>query len=210
VSGDLEDFVAQIDLPSCRQITIGLFNCVLFEIPRFCQLIPRLDALSSPAYAFITHSLNFVDVHFYQEGKRSSMNCISKTSCRRLDGQLLFVTQITSQLSHLLSSVHSLGICRGFGLPTGEEDVDPTQWLDLFQPFTHVTRVYIRVGEFVSGIVRALVAEDVAADVLPELTSLHVNGYLNFRSTSPSAASTAEQFVARRKLSGRTVALSFS
>jgi hypothetical protein len=41
------------------------------------------------------------------------------------------------------------------------------------------------------------------AEVLPELALLHLKGYRNFL----SAERAAEQFVARRKVSGRTVSL---
>jgi hypothetical protein len=117
------------------------------------------------------------------------------------------VIQITSQLSSLLSSVRSLRVEKGHELPAGEEDVDSTQWLELFQLFTHVTRLTVADVELVPGIVQALVAEGTTTEVLPELTSLHLRG----RSILPSAAKAAElpeQFVTTRKLSGRTVHLS--
>jgi hypothetical protein len=105
--------------------------------------------------------------------------------------------------SPLLSTVLSLNIEIGFGSPTEEEEVDPTQWLELFRPFTHVTTVYV-VERLVPGIVQALVVEDMATEVLPELTWLRLKEYRK----SPSVAKAAEQFVATRKLSGRTISLS--
>jgi hypothetical protein len=114
------------------------------------------------------------------------------------------MTQISRQLSPLLSSVRVLVITRGRGLPTEEEDVDSTRWREFFQPFTHVTKVYVWVPSFVRGILQALVAEGMAAGVLPELATLTLWKY----HTSPSMTKAAEQFVATRKLSGRTVSLS--
>jgi hypothetical protein len=114
------------------------------------------------------------------------------------------VAQISTQLSPLLSSVRSLSIKEDLALPTGEEDVDSTQWLELFQPFTHVTQVLVFGRQLVPGIVQALVTEDTATEVLPELTSLHLNGYRD----SPPVAKAARQFVAARSLSNRTVFLS--
>jgi hypothetical protein len=81
--------------------------------------------------------------------------------------------------------------------------VDSLQWLQLFQQFTHVTHVRVWEKRYVPGIVQALAMEDMAAGVLPELASLQLVGYLD----SPSVVKTAEQFVATRKLSGRTVIL---
>ena len=87
-------------------------------------------------------------------------------------------------------------------MPTGEEDVDLTQWLELFQPFTHVTKVTVWEKQLVPGIVQALM-EDLAPEVLPELTRLHLYGYPSI----PSVAKAAEQFAATRWLTGRFVDL---
>ncbi len=93
---------------------------------------------------------------------------------------------------------------------TGVEDVDSGQWLELFQPFGHVTEVRVCVRRLVPGIVQALVMGEeeahgngVAAGVLPELNSLHLLGYRRSR----SVVKDAEQFVSARRLAGRTVDL---
>ena len=202
-SGYLEEFVAQIESPALSKIAIKLFNDIFFEIPELCKFIARLNVLRSPTRVIVKHSANFVSIHF--EGESLSENCFLGTSCRQLDWQLSFVTEITSQLSPLLSSVHSLAIQSGQALPIGDEDVDSTQWLELFRSFTHVTHVYVW-EEFVPGIAHALVSEDMTAEVLPELALLHLSGYRRF----PSVARAAEQFVASRRLSGRTVFLTSS
>jgi hypothetical protein len=80
--------------------------------------------------------------------------------------------------------------------------VDSTQWLELFRPFTHVTYLYVD-EELVSGIARALVAEGMTTEVLPELTLLLLREY----HSSPSVTKAAEQFVATRNLAGRAVRL---
>ena len=200
-SGYLDEFVAQIELPALCKFAIRFFNDIFFEIPQFCQLIPRFNALKSPARAIVKHSVDFVGIYF-EEGNLSSEDCFLGTSCRQLDWQLSFVTQILSQLSFLLSSVDSLDIQSGDDLPTGEEDVESAQWLELFQLFAHVTQVYVWEN-LVPSIVQALAAEDMTAEVLPELTSLYLSGYRSF----PSVAKVVEQFVATRRLSGRSVSL---
>jgi hypothetical protein len=199
----LEEFVARIDLPSLCNIAIKLFNQIFFELPRFYQFIPHLNMLGSPTEVYVTHAADLVSVSLFQGGKFWSEKCVLGTSCRRLDWQLSFVAQISTQLSPLLSSVRSLSIKEDLALPSGEEDVDSTQWLELFRPFTHVTQVLIFGRQLIPGIVQALV-EDTATDVLPELTSLHLNGYRD----SSSVAKAARQFVAIRSLSSRTVFLS--
>ena len=130
-------------------------------------------------------------------------HCILGTSCRRLDWQLSFVTEILAQLSPLLSNVRSLAIERGDRLP-GMEDMDSTQWLELFRPFTHVTLVRVSEEQLVPSIVQALVTEDMTMAILPELFSLHLEEH----SATPPVVEAAKQFVATRRLSGHTVFLS--
>ena len=197
----LEEFVAQIKLPALSKITIRLFNDIFFEIQELGKFIPCLNALKSPSRVIVKHSVDFVSVHF-EEGKPPNETCYLGTSCKQLDWQLSFVTQILSQLSSLLSSVHVLVIQSGDEFPTGEEDVDSTEWLELFQLFTHVTQVDVS-EKLVPSITPALVAEGMTAEVLPDLTSLQLRGYRRFQ----SVAKAAEQFIATRKLSGHTVSL---
>jgi hypothetical protein len=200
----LEEIVSRLDFPALGKITIRLFNQIFFEIPQFRRSILRLKALGSPTWVFVTHSAKSVSVVFVQQGKPSNENCFLGTSCKRLDWQLSFVTQISNQLSPLLSNVHSLSIKAGHHkLPTGEEDMDPAQWLELFRPFTHLTEVYVWEKQLVPGIVQALVMEDMAAGVLPGMTSLHLSGYRS----SPSVAEAAERFIATRSLAGHAVRL---
>ena len=202
----LEEFVAQIDVHSFCKMFVKLFNEIFFEIPQFCQFVPRLNDLESPtSRVYVTLSADSVGIVFLPD-RSSPANFSLGTTCRRLDWQLSFATQITTQLSPLLSSVHELTIVAGsnIGTAAGEEDVDSTQWLELFQPFTHVTRVTVWKREVAPGIVQALLTEDpLAVGVLPELTELHLDGIRR----KPIAMKAAEKFVASRRLSGRTVHL---
>ena len=200
----LEEFIARIDLPALWEITIGLFNQVFFEIPQFCQFIPRLDVLKFPTELMVAPAAKSVNLIFTQRGKRRLVQGVWAlgTSCERLDWQLSFVTQILSQLSPLLPSVKSFSIYKPSGLPT-REDMDPAQWVELFRPFTHVKTVHIP-DYLVPDIVDVLVAEDMATGVFPELNSLYLEGY----GKSPSVAKAAEQFVATRRQSGQTIDLS--
>ena len=200
-SGYLEELVARIELPALCKFSMRLFNDVVFEIPQFCQLIPRLNGLRPSGRAIVKHSVDSVGVSF-KDAKLFRENYILGTSCRQLDWQLSFVTQVLSQLPSLLSSVHLLDIQSGDELPTGEEDVEPAQWVELFQLFTHVTQVYVS-EKLVPSIVQALVAEDMTVEALPELTSLHLSEYRS----SPFVVKADEQFVAMRRLSGRTISL---
>ena len=196
-SGYLEELVVRVELPALCKFSIRLFNDIFFEIPQFCQLIPRLNLLRPSARAIVKHSADFVGVSF-QDAKLLDESYILGTSCRQLDWQLSFVTQILNQLPSLLSSVYLLDIQSGDELPTGEEDVEPAQWLELFQPFTHVTQVYVS-EKLVPSIVQALVAGDMTAEVLPELTSLHLSGCGHFQSLTEVAPWHRQQQLLRER-----------
>jgi hypothetical protein len=199
----LEEFVARIDFPSLYDVTITLFYQIFFEIPKFYQFISLLNARTSPDMVLVTTSAVDVMVLLYQNGKRAAGCCALKTSCRRLDWQLYFVTQILSQLPPLPKSVDTLIISEANEMPPREEDMDSTQWLEFFQPFTHVRTVRV-LERFVPGVAQALVMEDIAPGVLPELNFLSLAGHRK----SPSVEKAAEQFVDTRNLSGRIVFLS--
>ena len=129
--------------------------------------------------------------------------CYLGTSRERLGSQLSFVTQILNQLSPLLSSVAKLIFTTDLEMPTGKEDVDLTQWTELFELFTHVREIHV-FEQLVPDIMHALAMGAMDVGVLPELASLSLDGYRK----SPSAVKAAEAFVAARRLAGRTVVLS--
>ena len=195
----LEEFIARVNSPALCKINIRLFNQIFFEIPQFCQFILRPNTLGSPTWIIVTHSTESVSVLLILNENR---NFVLGTSCRRLDWQLSFVTEIFNQLSSLLSSVRSLTIQKGDGLPS-MEDIDSRQWLELFRSFIHVTLVRVSEEQLVPSIVQTLATEDMAT-ALPELFSLHLEKY----SGTPSVVEAAKQFVATRRLSGHAVFLS--
>jgi hypothetical protein len=212
----LEEFISQIDLPSLRKITISLFNQIVFEIPHFCQFISPFKALGSPISVCITPTKEAVKVAF-EHMVTSNRICSLKTLCLRLDWQLSFVTQLMTQLPPFIrSNVQFLSVGRLPNhrphMPTGVEDVDSGQWLELFQPFRNVSRVRIWESGLVPGIVQALVTEEeeeadenvVAEVVLPELEELHLSRY----DRSPSVLEDVVRFVSARRRAGRTVHMS--
>ena len=200
----LEEFVAQIDLPALTFINIEYFSQLIFQIPQFGRFISRVDALKSPTEVIVTPSAELVTLFFIQQGERRVVlgECFLGTTCEELDWQVSFVTQVLRHFSSLLSSVHSLTINKPHKMPRGEGQVESIQWLELLQPFTHVRTVHV-FEQLVPDIVEALVLENSVAGVLPELSRLYLKGYRD----SISVAKAAEQFVAARRHSGRTVSL---
>jgi len=213
----LEDFVSRVDFPSLSFINIKLFNQIFFEIPQFCRSISLLNAFKSPAEAWIGLHPKVATMYFKQKGKRGTKSgvCYLKTVCERLDWKLSFLTQVSSQLSLPLKSVGTLEVyvslesCLDDGfdettLVSREDHADATQWVELFQPFAHARLLRVP-GIPVRSIVQALATEDMAAGVLPELTQLLFFGWFCH---NPPVVEAAQQFVAARKLSGRTIYLS--
>ena len=200
----LEGVVARIDFPYLATFSMNFFNKLVFEVPQLCRFIPRAGKLQPFSDAVIYIYEDYIRVTLMRRGerKRTIGECCLGIRCKQLDWQLSFMTQIFSQLSLLLSNVKTLAIEGSSLPPTGQEDMDPTQWLDLLQPFTNMRQIRVVEG-LVPGIVQALATEDMAAGILPSLSSLHLKGFRQ----SLSLVEAAERFVTLRKLSGRSINL---
>ena len=203
----MEAFAARTYLPALTTLSIAFFNQAIFEIPQLNGFISRVEGLKSFNHISITLAENAVWITFYRKEKRGyriwGQNCNLSISCRRLDWQLSFTTQIFNQLSPLISSAKVLIIYKPYAMSAGREDVDPAQWLELFQPLPHLSEVRVDVEELVPDIVHALVNQGMAAGVLPGLTSLYLEGYQK----SPSTIDAAKRFVDSRKLANHNIFL---
>jgi len=192
----LEGFVARIDPPALTTIGIEFCNQLIFEVRQLSRFVVRAHRLNPFNKVYVDLRKSSASIHVFQKGSRICRFGILR---RGLDWQLSFITEILGYLSPSLSSVKTLGI-HGSG---GEEDVDLTQFLELFRPFADVSAVHIS-GQLVPATVHALATEGMAAGVLlPRLTELNLYGY----SDSLSVLEAAEKFVAIRKLSGQDVSL---
>jgi len=196
--------VARIDTPALLFLTIVSFDEFIFEIPQLFQFISRAKMLKSLNDMVVRPDLEQIGIAFGQLGERRALEwgCGFHIPCKQFDEHLSFMAQIITLLSPLLSNVNTLGILEGSNPPPGQEEVDPLQWLELFQPLGHVKRVLVN-EEYVSDIVDALLTEETAAPVLPGLTSLCLEGYRN----SPTVAEAAEDFIAIRNLAGHNISL---
>ena len=200
----LEEFVARIDCPVLTTLWIKYFNQLIFEIPQLVQFISRVDGLKSPTEVTVKPAKMFAAMSLLWKGRRRRGECYIILPCSQLDWQLSFSTQILHQLSPLLFSVHLLSIIKSPLPLIGKEDVDPTQWLELFQALSQISRVRVSIEELVPDIMRVLVSEHIATGILPGLTSLHLEGVRK----STVATEAAERFVTTRKLAGRNILLS--
>ena len=120
---------------------------------------------------------------FFEEGRppESYERYSFETSGGELYQQLAFSAEIARHLSPLLSSVRKLDTDCDQRLPVEEGDelnLNSDEWLEFFGPFTRVTEVDVWGEGLVLGVMLALDdSEDIDAEVLPELTTLRLDGY---------------------------------
>jgi hypothetical protein len=202
----LEGFVARIDTPVLAFLMMSFFNQLIFEIPQLCQFVSRVEGLKSMGEVVVKPVEEYGKISLIQRGPSPYQHgeCYFGIPCSKLDWQLSFLTQISSQLSPLLLNVRILSIeGTNWYPPIGKEDIDPTQWLELFRQLSHVSEVRVNLEEIVPDIVHALVGEDTTTGAFPNLSSLILKGYRK----SPPVMEATGQFIARLKLVGRSVSL---
>jgi hypothetical protein len=178
VSQYLEDLMARTDAPLLRAAHITFFNQLIFDI----QQLPRFIGHAPALMPFYTARIKFDSIYVaFSSRRRSSINEVLKFKipCIGLDWQVSSVAQICNQLSFVLSSIEELYI-EGFGIngSLGRVDMDETQWLELFQPFTAVQtlRISDNIQSRVLSALRGLSGE-LATQVLPALEELQLGGY---------------------------------
>jgi hypothetical protein len=206
VSRYLEGVAARIDFPSLTFVIIKFLNEFIFEIPQLCRFIGRVDALKSPNEVIVKPSQDNSSITFTQRGerRRNLGELFLVISGGPLDWQLSSTTQIFTQLSPLLSNVKILAFGKYPSAPAIEDDVDPTQWLELFRPFSSVWNVRV-TEKLVPDVALALggLSEDAAPGVLPALITLTLEGHRDH----PFVQDAAQRFVAQRQVSGRRIYL---
>jgi F-box-like len=174
----LEVLVSRMSLPALSDLSVIFFNQLICEIPRLCLLIGLVETLRSLNEVRVTlsesPSQQFASISLSRPGPRKSVlgELYFQIGFKKLDWQLSFIAQIVSQLSHLFSNATSLAIRHLISLTNEDRDVDPTQWLELFQPFNGVRSVHVDKG-FVPEVVQVLGI----AELFPTLTSLELEGY---------------------------------
>ena len=201
ISEYLEDFTARIDTPLLDQLRIAFSMDFISDIPQLQQFVGRAQSL---------RPLNHAQVTFFY-----LTNTITLGSPARFvldiqwdgpDQLLSSVTQICNDHFSCLSQVDQLNI---HYIPEdpgaelgGKNEVDPSQWLELFRPFSGVRRLYVsdELEPLVASALRELTGER-TMEVLPALEHL----LLDELRPSGSARDDMEPFIAARQLSGRPI-----
>ena len=136
VSEYLEDFVARIDAPQLYYFHISFFHQLIFDTPQLAQFFSR-----TPRFNASAHEARVV---FSNWGVRIGLQeVVLQISCRQSDWQLSSLVQVCSStvLQPLIPVMERLYILENGSLDW-QDDIENSQWLELFHPFTAVKDLY--------------------------------------------------------------------
>ena len=172
VSEYLEDFVERIDAPLLLHFEISFFNQLIFHLPKLARFITRTEKLKSFDQADV--ALRVSDIRFSLLSPGREVYIALEISCGEIDWQLSSLVQVCDQLHSLASRVEWLDLAEKRVLQRNwQDDMDHTQWLELFQTFPalNTLRLAKGVGSLVSRALQGL-STDSATEVLPALRYL--------------------------------------
>ena len=178
VSEYFEDFIARIDIPHLSDLRIAFFMDLIFDIPRLSNFIDHKQGLKPFNQASLRFSGRTIEIVLEPPTWFEL-----EIRCERPDWQLSSMTQIFSQQLPLLSHVEQLEIGKS---PSSlwepewkwKDDMDSSQWLELFHLFVAAQRLYIS-EKLVSPVARALqdLTGQMATEVFPMLRTIFLEGF---------------------------------
>ena len=199
--------MVRINTPLITTAVITFFNRVNFNIPQLFKFVSHTVALGSVKRAelvFYDHFANLFVPHPsspYDSCSDSDGFPQISVMCDAFDWRVSFLRQICSQLWPLLSGVEELVVEYGDQDPLDWQDVDHTQWLELFRPFIAVQRLDIcGLEEPIAPALRELTGARVM-EVLPALRTLGVID----PDSSGSVRQALKPFITARHLSNHPV-----
>ena len=199
----LEDLVAQVDAPLLDMLKIDFFHELIFDTLRLTQFISRTPNFRARDEA----RLKFRECDVAVKLPRTFYGSIRlRISCSESDLQLSSVAQVCSSSfpPTLILAVERLYIQSMHWEQPWEDDIEVSQWIELFRPFVAVKDLYFS-SDFTPQIATALQElGESGAEVLPALEMLF------FEEPLPSGPvqEALEQFVAARQLAGHPIAIS--
>jgi hypothetical protein len=207
VSEYLEVLLARIDAPLLDRLDINLFHQLIFDTSQLAQLISCTSKLKAYNEAHVDFSDSRVWVRLYQLDPQASDGVLELgISCGQSDWQLSSLAQVCSQA--LIPIVEHLYI-NGSRQLCWQDDIENSQWLELFHPFTAVKHLYLS-SEFAPRIAPALqeFAGERAIEALPTLQNIFLE-----EPTSGSSGPAQEiigKFVAARQLASHPTSIAVS
>jgi hypothetical protein len=197
-----EVFVAQIDTPLLRDLTVSFFVEPTLYIPQLGHFVGRAERLKpfNPARMEISEGSIGITCG-------SPRRFELRIRCERPDWKLASMTQILGQQMPLLSHVEELEICQSPNAKIEWMDnpgINPSLWLDLFDLFVALQSLYVseKLVPTVAAALQELTAER-AMEVLPALRGLFLEG---IQPCGPKEEG-MKSFIDSRELSGHPVTL---
>ena len=172
---------------------------LIFDVPQLHRFIGRTGRLRPLSPAQLHFSGDVIKITF---GSLPILFGL-EIRCEEPDWQLSSVTQVCSEHFLLPSQVEQLDICETPSMElAGKNEVDSSQWLELFRLFSAVRSLYI--SETLEPLVAAALGEltgERTMEVLPALENLSLDGLEQSESTQDAI----ESFITARRLSDRPV-----
>jgi len=201
VSEYLEGVIARIDTPHLDKLRIEFFMDLIFDIPQLHRFIGRTTRLWPLNPAQLQFSGDAITIFLGSSPIRLELGIL----CEEPDWQLSSVTQVSNEHSPLLSQVEQLDICESPSIElAGKNEVDSSQWIELFRPFSAVRSLY--VSETLEPLVAAALGEltgERTMEVLPALGNIS----LDEPEPSGSARYAMESFVVARQVLDHPIVL---
>ena len=200
----LEDLVTCIDTPRLNDLSITLFNQIVFDTPQSIQFISRAPTLETFEKAHVVFGSNAAWVHL---SSQTSVNgkLVMKIPCIELDWQVSSMEQVCTSCLPPLSPLEDLYIYEYIYLrPVWQDNIENTLWLELFRPFTGVKNLYLS-EKFASCIISSLqeLAGGRTTEVLPALQNI----FLEELQLSGVQAG-IQRFAAMRQITSQPIAVS--
>ena len=201
----LEDLVTCIDTPRLNELSITLFNQIVFDTPQSIQFISRAPTLRT-----------FEKVHVVFGGDAAEVNLSSQSSgngklnmripCIELDWQVSSMEQVCTSCLPALSALEGLYIYENrYRPPVWKDNIENTLLLELLRPFTGVKNLYLS-KKFASLIIPALqeLTGGRMTGVLPTLQNI----FLEEHQLSGTIQAGIQQFAAMRQVTSQPIAVS--
>jgi hypothetical protein len=213
VSEWLEVLAARIDAPLLHNIQVTFFNQLVFDIEQIVRFNGHMELPRPSKLTLSFGPSHMATIHCSWPHEASADDEVSlwwRVLCEALDWQVYSVAQLCTQMLPLCSSVDELNISygswNGHDPPLGirPNDMDPARWLELFHSFTSVQSLAIpaKLEPFIAAALQGL-TEESAAEVLPTLNKLSING----PTTDKDALQGIESFLTARQHSHHPVAV---
>jgi hypothetical protein len=201
VSEYLEDLVARINAPLLDNLVITFFHQLIFDTPHLAQFINRTPKFKAYDEARVVFSHWHVSITFPQTFDGTLELTVL---CRQPDWQLSSLAHVCglSFLQALIPTLERLYIELEFSRLYWQDDIESSQWLELFHPFTAVKDLHLshELVPRIAPVLQELVGERVT-EVLPALQAL----FLEEPIPSGPVQEAIGQFVAARKLASHSV-----